>query len=53
MNVLLKRLMMSFLVIGIFGLSINYCNQLKDGKETLALSKKDITNPEAIYISKY
>ncbi len=51
MNNLGKRLLMSFLAIGIFGLSINYCNQLKKGNEGLALSEQEITSPSMKYIS--
>lgn len=47
-----KRLLMSFLAIGIFGLSINYCNQLKDGNERLALAEKEMTTPFMKFISR-
>ncbi len=51
MNNLRKRLLMSFLTIGIFGLSINYCNHLKEGNEKLAMTEKEITNPLVIFVS--
>jgi hypothetical protein len=44
MNVLLKRLIMSFLAIGNFELSINYCYNLKKDNEIISLLKKESIN---------